>query len=72
MVLGRLADYAAAERSAHLPAEVLHHAMRAVVDWFAATIPGGTRPPATLLREALGEELGGRGSRRARLQWVRA
>lgn len=38
---------------APLPAEVVHHAKRVVVDWFAAAIPGGVMDPARLLREAL-------------------
>ena len=62
MILQELADYAAAERTAPLSAEVMHHAKRAVVDWFAALIPGGVIPPATLLTEALEQESGRGGS----------
>ena len=40
-----------------LPAEVLHAARRCLIDWFSATLPGGAQPPATLLVEALGDEL---------------
>ena len=54
----RFADYAAGVRQAKLPAEVLHAARRCLVDWFAATVPGGIEPPATLLVEAFAEEIG--------------
>jgi 2-methylcitrate dehydratase PrpD len=56
-VLERFAGYAAALGEAPLPAEVLHHARRCVLDWFAAAIPGGVEPPATLLAQAFAEEL---------------
>ena len=56
-VLERFAAYAAALGEAALPAEVLHHARRCVLDWFAAAIPGGVEPPATLLTKAFAEEL---------------
>jgi 2-methylcitrate dehydratase PrpD len=38
--------------------EVLHAARRCLIDWYATTLPGAVRPPATLLREALDEEVG--------------
>jgi 2-methylcitrate dehydratase PrpD len=41
-----------------LPAELERHARRALVDWFAALLPGCTQPPATLLAAALSEERG--------------
>lgn len=37
--------------------EVLHHAKRAVVDWYAALIPGAVTAPGTLLEAALAEDL---------------
>jgi 2-methylcitrate dehydratase PrpD len=37
--------------------EVLHHAKRAVVDWYAALIPGAVTAPSTLLEAALVEDL---------------
>jgi len=40
-----------------LPPEVLHAARRCLIDWFSATIPGGTRRPATVLVAALADEL---------------
>jgi 2-methylcitrate dehydratase PrpD len=57
-VLQRLAEYAASLRAAPLPEPVRHAARRCVVDWFAATLPGGALPPATLLAEALAEDIG--------------
>ncbi len=53
-----LADHAASWRDRPLPPEVAHHARRALVDWFAALIPGCSRPPATLLAAALAPERG--------------
>src|SRR5689334_4887163 len=58
MLLEELARYAVAERETALTADVRHHARRAVLDWFAALLPGGVLPPATLLAAALEEELG--------------
>ena len=37
--------------------DVIHHAKRAVVDWYAALIPGAVEPPATLLEQALRDDL---------------
>ena len=54
----RLADYAASWRTAPMPAEVEHHARRALVDWFAAMLPGCLQAPATLLAAALAAERG--------------
>ena len=56
-VLERFAAYSASLNEAALPSEALHHARRCVLDWFAAAIPGGVEPPATLLTLALEEEL---------------
>lgn len=56
MIIEELAGYAVAQRASPLTADVLHHAKRTVIDWFAATVPGGVVPPATLLLEALGDE----------------
>jgi 2-methylcitrate dehydratase PrpD len=53
-----LADYAAREQAAPLPDDVRHHAKRALIDWFAALLPGAVMPPATLLVEALEDEIG--------------
>ncbi len=59
MVLQRFADYAASLRRGELPPEALHGAKRCVIDWFAATLPGGGVAPATMLSEALGTGGGG-------------
>jgi len=57
-ILDRLADYAQREAARELPPEVLHHAKRAVIDWFAALYPGTRVAPTTLLARAHFRELG--------------
>ncbi|HSV46038.1 MAG TPA: MmgE/PrpD family protein, partial [Ramlibacter sp.] len=57
------ARYAAAFTGQALPAEVMHHAKRAVVDWYASVYPGLSREPVRLLEEVLAEDLD-RGSAR--------
>ena len=57
-----LAEHAASWRTAPLTAEVEHAARRALIDWFAALLPGCRLPPATLMARALADE---RGSGRA-------
>lgn len=59
-VFGR---YAAAFAAEALPAEVMHHAKRAVVDWYASVYPGLSRRPVLLLEDVLAEDLD-RGSAR--------
>jgi 2-methylcitrate dehydratase PrpD len=56
-VVERFAAWAVEQRKAPLPAEVLHHAKRAVIDWYAALLPGAVVAPATLLETALKDEL---------------
>jgi len=56
-VVERLAGWAEGYRAVPLAPEVLHHAKRAVIDWYAALIPGAVAAPATLLEKALAEEL---------------
>ena len=56
-----LADHAASWRSRDLPADVAHHARRALVDWFAALLAGAWREPATLMSAALEDETRGGG-----------
>lgn len=58
MILRRLAGFVGELRTRQLPPEVVHAAARCVVDWMAATIPGGAQPPATLLASALADEVG--------------
>ncbi len=56
-VVERLAAWAEASRAAPLAPEVVHHAKRAVIDWYAALLPGAVVAPATMLESALREEL---------------
>jgi 2-methylcitrate dehydratase PrpD len=53
----RCGAWAEAQRGKPLAPEVLHHAKRAVIDWHAALYPGAVVPPATLLEQALADEL---------------
>ena len=57
MLLHTIADYAVKEQTATLKPEVIHHAKRAVIDWYASLLPGSRVPPATLLEHALAEDL---------------
>ena len=57
------ARYAAAFAGQALPPEVMHHAKRAVVDWYASVYPGLSREPVRMLQEVLAEDLD-RGSAR--------
>src|ERR1700687_4869767 len=56
-VVERFAGFAESFRAKPLAPLVLHHAKRAVIDWYAALLPGAVVPPATLLARALAEEL---------------
>ncbi len=57
MLMQQIADYAIREQTSKLPAEVIHHAKRAVIDWYAALLPGSLCPPATLLEQAFADDL---------------
>lgn len=57
-VLERVAEYAVEARAAKPAPEVVHAAKRAVIDWFAATLPGTREEAAIRLRAALADELG--------------
>ena len=57
MLLEKIAEYAVKEQTSRLPKEVIHHAKRAVVDWYACLLPGSRTAPATLLEQALADEL---------------
>ena len=57
MLLQQIADYAIKEQTAKLPPEVIHHAKRAVIDWYAALLPGSIVAPATLLEQAFADDL---------------
>jgi 2-methylcitrate dehydratase PrpD len=56
-VVERFAQWAEEYRRQPLAPEVLHHAKRAVIDWYAALIPGAVVDPALALEKALAEEL---------------
>jgi len=56
-VVERCAEFAQAFRTQAIPADALHHAKRAVIDWYAALLPGALAAPATLLEQALAEDL---------------
>ena len=49
----RLATHAAGWRERALTPALEHHARRALVDWFAAALPGALQAPATLLAPVL-------------------
>ena len=57
MLAEQIAEYAVKEQTAKLPKEVIHHAKRAVMDWYASLLPGSRVAPATLLEQALADEL---------------
>lgn len=57
-LLARIAGYGARDASRELPGEVVHHAKRAVIDWFSALYPGTRVSPATNLVAAHARELG--------------
>jgi 2-methylcitrate dehydratase PrpD len=56
-VVEQFARFAVAYREPAITPHVLHHAKRAVIDWYAALLPGAVVPPATLLERAFSEEL---------------
>jgi 2-methylcitrate dehydratase PrpD len=56
-VVEKFAAWAEDYRKVPISAEVLHHAKRAVIDWYAALLPGAVVAPATLLESALKDEL---------------
>jgi 2-methylcitrate dehydratase PrpD len=64
-IVEHYAAFAQNYRAQVISPEVLHHAKRAVVDWFAALLPGAVLAPATSLEKALAEEFGGGGARLA-------
>ena len=64
-VVERFAAWALAYRDTRLNPEVLHHAKRAVIDWYAALLPGAIVSPAVFLEKSLSEELDHGGARLA-------
>jgi 2-methylcitrate dehydratase PrpD len=57
MLLKTIADYAVKEQTSKLPKEAIHHAKRAVIDWYASLLPGSRVAPAVQLEQALADEL---------------
>jgi 2-methylcitrate dehydratase PrpD len=58
MIVDEFARYALFEAGRPLPAEVAHHAKRALIDWFAALFPGIGGAPGSQLMRAHASELG--------------
>jgi 2-methylcitrate dehydratase PrpD len=58
MIIDELARYAHSEAGRTLPAEVTHHAKRALIDWFSALFPGIAIAPGVQLMKAHASELG--------------
>ncbi len=58
MIVDQLADYAQRESARPLPAEVTHHAKRALIDWFSALFPGIALAPGPQLMRTHADELG--------------
>lgn len=52
-----LGEYGAALRAQRLDDELVHHAKRAVVDWYAALIPGAVAAPPRLLEQSHADDL---------------
>jgi len=51
------AQFAVSLQDSTLTPQVVHHAKRAIIDWYAALLPGAVEPPATLLEKSLREDL---------------
>ncbi|WP_321962087.1 MmgE/PrpD family protein [Paraburkholderia sp. J7] len=58
MILDTFADYVATQAEVDLPASTRHAVKRALIDWFAALLPGTLTAPALQLRRAHSEEFG--------------
>ena len=57
MLIEKLGGFAADMKSSALAPEVIHHAKRVLIDWYAATFPGAVIAPAVQLERALAEDL---------------
>jgi 2-methylcitrate dehydratase PrpD len=66
MLAEQFAEYGVREQTSTLPAEVIHHAKRAVIDWYACLLPGSMVTPATVLEKAMFEDLDRGNARLAR------
>lgn len=58
MILEQLAEYGARDSARALPSNVVHHAKRALLDWFSALYPGTRVAPCPQLLAAHRPELG--------------
>lgn len=58
MLMTRIAEYTAAQRTGPIPDPVRHHIRRAVIDWYGALMAGSVEAPATLMRKAFADEIG--------------
>ncbi len=58
MIVDQLAEYSQRESARSLPAEVTHHAKRALIDWFSALFPGIALAPGPQLMRTHADELG--------------
>lgn len=56
-IVQKFAGFAADFQNQPVPAGIIHHAKRAVIDWHAALLPGALGPPAMKLEKALTDEL---------------
>lgn len=56
-LLPALGEFAASLATRVLPAEVLHHARRAVIDWSACALAGAVTAPATRMEIAFADDL---------------
>ena len=56
-IIESLAAYGAQLSTTQLSPDVLHHAKRAVIDWYAALLPGAVCEPPTLLEQAWADDL---------------
>src|SRR5688572_4823885 len=57
MLLEKIAEYAVREQASELPPAAIHHAKRAVIDWYASLLPGSRVAPAVQLEQALADEM---------------
>ena len=53
MLIEKISNYVVREQTQELRPQTVHHAKRAVIDWFAAMYPGSIDNPNPLLRSAL-------------------
>ena len=57
-VASELAAFAVEQRAQPLPSPARHGAVRAVVDWVSAVVPGSVLPPPRILAEAVVADTG--------------